>query len=78
MGGPDFILDDDPNGAVVSEVIDVPVGFEGRDVALVGKDENWITLGGLILATVELQALKRLTCSRLGKTRHSCTRESFC
>ena len=45
VGSREFVLDDDADGTVVSEVVDVPFGVEGiRDVALVGQDEDGVTV----------------------------------
>ena len=46
VGGWELVLDDDADGAVGSEVVDVPLGVEGvGDVALVGEDEDRVTFG---------------------------------
>ena len=46
MGGRELVLDDDTDGAVGSEVVDVPLGVKGiRDVAIVGEDEDRATFG---------------------------------
>ena len=45
VGGWELVFDDDADGAVGAEVIDVPLGVEGvREVALVGEDEDGVTL----------------------------------
>ena len=47
VGGRERILNNDADGAVSAEIVDVPFGVERvRDVALVGEDENGVTLGG--------------------------------
>ena len=46
VGGWEFVLDDEADGAVVAEVVDVPLGIEWiGDVALVGEDEDRVTWG---------------------------------
>ena len=46
VGGWELVLDDDTDGAVGSEVVDVPLGVKGiRDVALIGEDEDRVTIG---------------------------------
>lgn len=45
VGGREGVLDDDTDRAVVSEVVDIPLGVEWvRDVALVGEDEDGVAL----------------------------------
>ena len=46
VGGRELVLDDDTDGAVGSEVVDVPLGVKGiREVALIGEDEDRVTFG---------------------------------
>ena len=41
--GGEVVVDDDPDGGVVAEVVGVPLRVEGvGDVALVGKDEHGV------------------------------------
>ena len=48
VGGGEFVLDNDADGAVVAEVVDVPLGVVGvGEVALVGEDEDRMTLGDI-------------------------------
>ena len=48
MGCREFVLYNNTNRAVVSEVVNIPFGIVGvRDVALVGEDEDGVTLRGL-------------------------------
>ncbi len=43
--GAEFVLDDDADGAVGAKVVHVPLGVVGvREVALVGENENRVTL----------------------------------
>ena len=43
--GAELILDDDSDGAVVAEIVDIPLGVVGvREVALVRQDQDWVTL----------------------------------
>ena len=50
VGGPELVLDDEPDGRVVAKVVGVPLRVEGvGDVALVGEDEHGVA-GGWRLA----------------------------
>ena len=47
VGGRELVLDDDADGAVVAEVVDVPLRVEGvGDVALVCEDEDRVAFAG--------------------------------
>ena len=46
VGGRELVLDDEPDGRVVPEVVGVPLRVEGvGDVALVGEDEHGVAGG---------------------------------
>ena len=45
VGGAELILNDDSDGAVVTEIVDIPLRVVGvREVALVCQDKDWVTL----------------------------------
>ena len=45
VGGAELILDNNANGAVVPEIVDIPLGVVGvREVALIRKDKDRVAL----------------------------------
>ena len=43
VGGWELVLHDYPHGAVVAEIVDVPLRVVGvREIALIGKDQDWM------------------------------------
>ena len=45
VGGAELILDDNSDGAVVAEIVDIPLRVVGvREVALVRQNKNGVTL----------------------------------
>lgn len=46
VGSGELILDDNSDGAVGTKVVDIPLRVIGvREIALVGQDKDWVTLG---------------------------------